>query len=371
MAANREYRSFNPLKDIEDARRPSFSWYTEDSVWHDEQREIFEKCWVPVGRTDQVSKSGDMFIGHIVGNPYVVLRDEQGVLRAFHNVCRHAAAAVVDRCANRNELVCPYHGWTYGLDGKLKKAPHMGKMGDFNAAHEGMKPIAVDTWGPFIFLDLDAYWNSERGLNARSLEKDIQGLKLALDESGMANFRFHSQKIYALNCNWKVFVDNSLDGGYHVGYIHEALASGLDSSVLETQIFDHGRSSLQFGKGKTERLGEKVIYAHLFPNFFVNRYGNTMETNTVMPLTVDKCLVVFDYYFDYPDFNEFATQKRIMDNIDSADKTQLEDIKICESVQRGMKSMAYECGRYSEKFEKLVYAFHTCVWENLDKRAPV
>lgn len=374
MGMNKEVRRFNPRLTIEEAHRPPYSWYTYPELWEEEKHEVFEKCWVPVGRVDQVQKPGDMFHGHVVDNPYVVVRDEQGVLRAFHNVCRHAAAAVVNDCGNRCELVCPYHGWKYGLDGGLKSAPAMGKMKNFNVKEEGLKPISVATFGPFIFLDLDGYWGADNttrevSTKTRNLEKDVEEIKKHLDELGFANMRFHSQQVYEINCNWKVFVDNSLDGGYHVGYIHEALAEGLESSALETTVFDGGRTSVQIGKGKDDpRLGNKVCYAYLFPNFFINRYGNTMETNTVLPLGINRCKVVFDFYFDFPNFEDFATKKNIKHCLDSAHQTQKEDITICESVQRGMSSMSYEHGRYSEQFEKAVHAFHIRLWDELDKR---
>ncbi|PQO40417.1 Rieske (2Fe-2S) protein [Bremerella cremea] len=124
--------TFDPTIPIESAPTPPSSWYTDPGVFAAEKRQVFEKAWIAVGRSDQLSTPGSYFTGNLVGNPYLVLRDEAGDLRAMHNVCRHHAAVVAQESGRACELVCPYHGWTYHLNGRLKRAPRMGKMSDFN-----------------------------------------------------------------------------------------------------------------------------------------------------------------------------------------------------------------------------------------------
>lgn len=372
----RELRKYNPRLSTEEAPRPPYWWYTEQEIFDHERYEIFEKCWMAVGRADQVEKPGDYFTGEIVDNPYVVIRGEDDILRAFHNVCRHAAAQPAQDCGNLKEceLVCPYHGWSYKLNGHLKSAPHMGKMKNFDPGRDGsLKPIAVDVWGPFVFIDLDGYWNCDdqdapKGKNVRDLQTDLADIKPALEGLGLSNMRFVERRTYTMDCNWKVVVDNALDGGYHVAYAHEDLAAGLEFSGYETQLFSRSSMQISTTKGIDKRLGDKVIYAWLFPNFFVNRYGDMMDTNLILPLGVEKCMVIYDFYFGFDNMNDWHNKKVIKKSIETSEAVQNEDKLVCEMAQKGMRSMAFDHGRYSEKLEKGVHAFHRLLWEELDKR---
>ena len=320
-----------------------------------------------MGRLDQVTSPGDYFTGDIAGNPYVVVRGGDGKLYAHHNVCRHKGAIVAheeDESQHRCEFFqCPYHGWEYRHDGSLRKAPMLGPQKSFNKQRYGLPPIHVDSWGPFVFLDLDGPQGGQN--NPRDLHADLASIKGPLDELGFDRLRFYRRFTHDLNCNWKVFADNSLDGGYHVKYAHEGLASGLEMEDFETHVFD--RSSLQIcsTKGGDQRLGEKVMYAFLFPNFFINRYGNMMDTNIIMPLGIDKCRVIFDFYFDFDNFETWESRKRIRQSIASSHTIQEEDVAVCESAQAGMESMSFRHGRYSSTLEKAVYAFHVLLWREL------
>ena len=364
--ARRELRRFDPSLPIEKSHTPPYTWYTDAEIFEDEKHEIFEKSWIAVGRRDQLEKPGDYFTGDLVDNPYVVVRGDDGVLRAFHNVCRHHAAIVAQECGSCRELVCPYHGWTYRLDGSLKKAPRMGKMEGFDPARYGLMPIAVTTWGPFVFVDMDGSWGGEG--NPRDLDKDIGPMKEPLEELGLENMKWVERREYRIHCNWKVFVDNSLDGGYHVAYAHEGLAEGLEFQGYKTDIYDRSAVQICDTQGTDSRLGEKVLYAWLFPNFFINRYGQMMDTNLVLPLTVDSCVVIFDFYFDYQNFEEWKVKKIIRKSVDESDRIQKEDIEVCESAQRGMNSMSFEYGRYSTTLEQAVHAFHILLWKELLRR---
>ncbi len=352
--------AFDVTLPIEESSTPPYSWYTEPAFYDQEVRRVFQRCWIPVGRIDQVLKPGDYFTADVAGNPIVVVRDHDQQLKAHHNVCRHKAAIVAseeDDSQHRCEFFqCPYHGWEYHLDGRLKKAPMLGPQENFDASRHGLTPVAVDTWGPFVFVDLDGPLAGAN--NPRNLHQDLQPIKAPLEELGFEHLRFFRRYEYDLNCNWKVFVDNSLDGGYHVKYAHQGLAEGLDMEQFATHI--HDRTSIQIcdATGGDQRLGQKVMYAFLFPNFFINRYGRMMDTNIVMPLAVDRCRIIFDFYFDYEDPESWETRKSMRKSIASSHTIQEEDIEICESAQRGMNSMAFHVGRYSSLLERAVHAFH-------------
>ncbi len=302
-----------------------------------------------------------------MGNPFVVVRDQQGDLRAHHNVCRHKGAVIAheeDELQHQCEFFqCPYHGWEYHLDGKLKKAPLLGVQSDFRPERYGLAPISVDTWGPFVFVDLDGPVGGAQ--NPRKLHEDVAPITDLLTEMRFDQLKFYKRFVYDMNCNWKVFVDNSLDGGYHVHFAHEGLAEGLDMDHFETVI--HDRTSIQVcdTTGGDPRLGDRVAYAYLFPNLFINRYGQMMDTNVVLPLGVDKCRVIFDFYFEYENFELWESRKLMRKAISSSHMIQEEDIEICESAQRGMNSMAWQHGRYSSILEKAVHAFHVLLWKEL------
>lgn len=362
----REIIRFDPTLPIEEAVTPSYTWYTDPNILESEYKEIFEKSWLPLGRLDQVRNIGDYFTGNIVGNPFLVVKDEENNLRGWHNVCRHHAAEIAKETGNCKELVCPYHGWTYRLDGSLCKAPRVGRQDRFKTEHYGLKPVSVDTWGPFVFVDLDGPWGGEN--NPRNLQKDLEHIIQPLEEMGISNMKWVERRQYEINCNWKLFVENSLDGGYHVAYAHERLASGLEFKGYKTEIHDRSVIQICDTNSQDERLGEKVIYAWLFPNFFINRYGKMMDTNLVLPLSHDKCLVIFDFYFDYDNLEEWKVKKTIRKCIGESDAVQKEDIEVCESCQRGMMSMSYEHGIYSSTLEQAVHHFHKLVWKELLRR---
>lgn len=204
---------------------------------------------------------------------------------------------------------------------------------------------------------------------------------------GKTNFRdlsFVERREYVVDCNWKVFVDNYLDGGYHVPHLHRGLAGQLDLSTYATEVFDHysvqstagvyskeDRDQLK-SKSKSsstrashsnaatedfaERLGENAIYAWIYPNLMINRYGSIMDTNWVLPLAHDRTLVIMDFYFENTSGRTAAAF--IKKSLAASEIVQQEDMKICESVQRGLLSSSYDKGRYSSKFEIGEYYFH-------------
>ncbi|MCA9261880.1 MAG: Rieske 2Fe-2S domain-containing protein [Planctomycetales bacterium] len=358
---------FDPTLEIEQSLTPPGSWYVDPEFFEFERRQVFQRCWIAAGRTDQVQLPGDYFTGDLVGNPYVVVRGDEQTLYGHHNVCRHKGAVVAsqeDESRHRcDHFQCPYHGWEYRLDGSLKKAPLLGPQASFRPERNGLSPLSVDTWGPLVFVDLDGSLAGTH--NPRNLQDDVSPLATPLEELGFSKLRFYKRLTYDMACNWKVFVDNSLDGGYHVKYAHAGLAQGLEMDEFETHIFN--RSSLQVCRttGGDSRLGERVMYAYLFPNLFINRYGNVMDVNIVLPLAVDRCRVIFDFYFDVENLDAWDAKQAMRKSVNASHGIQQEDVEICESAQRGMQSMAWKAGRYSSILEKAVHAFHGLLWRQL------
>jgi choline monooxygenase len=356
------YRPENPLEKASTIPSP---WYFDTRIARLENERVFAHTWQVAGRVDQVCERGQFFTAELGEEPIVVARGEDGVLRAFYNVCRHHAAAVVTEaqgCAK--QFRCPYHGWTYGNDGALKGMVEFEGVCDFDRAKNGLVPVAVDTWENFVFVNLDGAADPLKDFLANVPEL-VAPLRLT------EKLKFFDRRVYTLNCNWKVYVDNYLDGGYHVPHAHKGLSSVIEYTSYTIENFD--RACLQSSPLSSDSKSEKGVaatrqgrafYLWLYPNFMVNAYEGVMDTNLVLPLAVDKCAVVFDYYFS--DVSGKAL-KRNQASIKVSEKVQDEDMAICDAVQKGLASRAYLAGRLSVRREAGEHLFHRLLHADLTR----
>jgi choline monooxygenase len=355
---------YNADAPLEEASTIPAPWYLDACIEQAERESVFGRNWIAAGRLDQVAAEGQFFTVEIAGEPLVIVRGSDGVLRAFFNVCRHHAAAVANvPCGTVQHLRCPYHGWTYGLDGTLKGAPEFAGVCKFDRAANGLVSVRVATWEQFVFVTLDA--------DAPDLLASLGDLPERLAPLGIGNLRFFARKTYALACNWKVYVDNYLDGGYHVPHLHNGLNSVLD--YKEYTIENSARYSLQSSPMVSSqehksfaatRTGDRAYYYWLYPNFMINIYQGVMDTNLVLPLGTDRCLVQFDFYF--ADVSE-AAQEGNAESVAVSDRIQDEDVDICESVQKGLHSRAYGAGRLSVRREGGEHLLHRLLAADLRK----
>jgi choline monooxygenase len=337
-------------------------WYLDPRIAELERERVFAGNWIAVGRADQVAASGQFFTVDLAGEPLVAVRGADGELRAFFNVCRHHAAAVASApCGTVQHLRCPYHGWTYGLDGTLKGTPEFAGVCNFDRAANGLVPVRVSTWEQFVFVTLNE--------DAPSLDEFLGELPDRVAPLSLAKLHFFERRSYTLACNWKVYVDNYLDGGYHVPHLHKGLNSVLD--YKEYTIENSENYSLQTSPMVASeddaavaatRTGDRAYYYWIYPNFMVNIYEGVMDTNLVLPLAPDKCLVQFDFYFA----DTSASRKQYNEeSIAVSERVQDEDVAICESVQRGLQSRAYNAGRLSVRRESGEHLFHRLLAKDL------
>ena len=351
------FGAFDPDLPLERARTIPNAWYTSAEVYAAERESVFARTWQMVGRSEQVEAPGSFLTANITGEPILVVRGEDGVLRAFFNVCRHRAAPIVNEaCGTATKLRCRYHGWTYDLTGQLRGTPEFEGVQEFCKEEMGLPPVAVAEWGSFVFVRTGL---ETRATPSEPLSDFLRPLPSWLEaRGGIGNLKWFARKSYDLNCNWKVYVDNYLDGGYHVNTVHPALAGVLDYREYRT-VCD-GRTVLQSSPmkpaesaaGRT-RTGDFAAYWWLYPNFMLNFYSGVMDSNLVLPLGVDRCRVVFDFYFA-----EGTDESFVADSVAVADQVQAEDMGICEEVQRGLNSRSYTTGRFSVKRENGGYYFH-------------
>jgi choline monooxygenase len=328
-------------------------WYFDEELAELERSTVFGGNWQQIGRVDQLQRPGDFISTEIAGEPIVAVCDDDNQQRAFFNVCRHHAAAVATEPAGNTRLLrCPYHGWTYGLDGALKGTPDFTGVCDFDPAQNGLQSAAVGTWEQFIFVNLAP--------NAKPLSTFLGDMAQRIAALGLSKLRFVERRSYELRCNWKVFVDNYLDGGYHVPYVHKGLNSVLDYrqyTIENGERFCQQSSPVQSGDVADAETaatrGGHAFYYWLYPNFMLNWYAGVLDTNMVLPLAVDRCRVVFDFYFGTEFDDERARQ-----SVAVSARIQDEDVAICEAVQRGLRSRAYRAGRLSVRREAGEHLFH-------------
>ncbi len=351
--------AFDPELPLANAKTLPKEWYTDDEIAMLERKGIFEDTWHYVGSTEQLREPGSFLTALIGAEPIVVSRDKDGELNAFANVCRHKATAVESRaCGKASFFQCRYHGWTYDLRGNLKGTPEFGEVLNFNKADNRLPAYVVDSCGPFVFVHL--------GNKPQKLESFLADFAKRMDLEALQRLQWSRRTEYDLECNWKVFVDNYLDGGYHVNTIHPALAGSLNYAEYKIETFE--KSCLQFSPLKSDsargsvssvRKGDAAYYWWLMPNFMVNCYDGVMDTNLVLPLAPNRCRVIFDYYFSQTEGD--VARSFIDESVKVAHQVQLEDQAVCESVQRGLVSRTYDTGRFSVKREAGMYEFHKMV----------
>jgi choline monooxygenase len=348
-----ELALFDPSLPLSQAKTIPNSWYHSQIVEQGERQKVFGESWLSIGRSEQVANPGDYLTLEMAGEPILVLRGSDGQLRAFFNVCRHRAAPLLNEpCGHVSKIRCRYHGWTYDLEGRLRGTPEFDRVDDFCKETNGLVPMTVGEWGGFVWVHL--------GEPKQSLGDYLHPLPDWIKKQPPASLKFARRVSYDLKCNWKVYVDNYLDGGYHVNTVHPALAGVLDYTKYRTEVYE--RCSAQISPlipgdpndpASKTRTGTEAAYWWIFPNFMINLYSGVMDTNLVLPTGTDSCRVLFDYYFAPSTPTDF-----IEESIAVAHQVQLEDMLICEEVQRGLHSRSYSTGRFSVKREAGGYHFH-------------
>ena len=356
--------SYNPDFPLDHASTIPSSWYIDQELYHLELQTVFTSSWHFAARRDQLTQAGRFVTTDIAGEPIVVVCGNDGVTRGFYNVCRHHAAAVMTEPEGQEpQLRCPYHGWTYSLAGELKGTPDFAAVCNFEKESNGLLPVALAEWENWVFVKLGAKGLALNDFLTPELITQIQPLNLA-------GLHWQERRHYSFACNWKVFVDNYLDGGYHVPHLHKGLDSVLDYS---NYMIENGeRHCLQWSPIVSEgaeaqtgavRKGEKALYYWIYPNFMINWYDGVMDTNLVIPRGVDQTEVIFDFYF--PDVTSPAARERNVASIEVGQRIQDEDVSICKSVQQGLNSRAYNAGRLSVRREAGEHLFHRLLHADL------
>jgi choline monooxygenase len=361
---------------IECAQTLASHFYTDAAILAVERARIFQRTWQLVGTLTHacgevngaartIADPESYFTAEVVGEPIVVVRDKQGTLRAFSNVCRHRAGPIALGSGCKNVLRCQYHGWTYTLDGKLIGTPDVEGVEFFDRSTMGMVPLRVETWEQFIFVNFDAA--------ARPLGEFLGQIPQQAAGFEFAGLQCAERRDYVIDCNWKVYVDNYLEG-YHIPIAHPGLMKEIDYANYRTDTFRY--HSQQFAPIRAMKEGDsakrfyapggglqEALYFWVFPNLMLNIYPDNISTNVIVPLSQDKTLTIFEWFFH--DVKSSQSQERIARAIAFSDEVQQEDIMLCTNVQKGLRSATYDRGRYSVKRENGVHHFHMLLGEFL------
>jgi choline monooxygenase len=361
---------------IECAQTLASKFYTDPAILEIEKARIFRRTWQLVGTLDHpcgevngakrtINDPESFFTADVAGEPIIVVRDKQGTLHAFSNVCRHRAGPIALGSGCKNVLRCQYHGWTYTLDGRLIGTPDVEGVEFFDRSTMGMVPLRLETWEKFIFVNFDpnaeplAVYLGEIPQQSRGFQ--FEGLQLA------------ERRDYVIDCNWKVYVDNYLEG-YHIPIAHPGLMREIDYAKYRTETYRYYSQQFAPIRGmKPEESGERfyapgaglqeALYFWVFPNLMLNIYPDNISTNLIVPLGLDKTLTIFQWFFH--DVETEKVKERVKRAVAFSDEVQQEDIGLCEHVQRGLRSSTYDRGRYSVKRENGVHHFHMLLSEFL------
>jgi choline monooxygenase len=333
------------------------TWYLDPATLERERERVFGRTWQLAGYAEDVSRPGDVLAAEVAGEPVVVARGGDGALRAFSGVCRHRAGPVARGKGNRASLRCGYHGWTYGLDGSLLATPEFEGVCDFDRSAVRLPAMRVATLGSLVLVQLDP--------RAPALEAVLGEMAAETAALGLDRVRFYRRHDYEVGCNWKVYVDNYLEG-YHIPAVHPGLFREIDYGAYRVETSgQHSRQHAPVRSASPEspyrrELGHgkepEALYYWLFPNLMLNVYPDNLQVNVVLPLGPERTLVRFEWLVADPERPGLAAD--FERSFAFSDEVQAEDRAICEAVQRGLRSRFYDRGRYSVKHENGVHHFH-------------
>lgn len=352
--------AFNVAPDITRAWTLPAVLYTDPSVLTAEKEKIFSRSWQVVGHSHQVARPGDYFTTELVGEPLVFVRGIDGKLRGFYNVCRHRAGPPAEGCGSRKLFRCGYHGWTYGLDGALISATEIEGVEGFHPEDFALVPLHTEEWFNLVFANLDPA--------AASLRESLGELPAQAEKFPFAEMKRFERRTYEMKCNWKTYVDNYLEG-YHLPTVHPGLNRELDFNAYVVEPYARGREGYvrQFSPIRGAQAGDTTTrryqdasgdlttdYFWIFPNWMLNCYPDNISLNIVLPIDVERSLAIFEWYLPEKDHANPAANA----SVQFSHQIQIEDVGICETVQKNLRSRSYSRGRFSVTQEKGVHAFH-------------
>ncbi len=345
---------------LEDGWTLPASWYSDPGVYAVERERVFARAWHYAGPAEWVADPGSFFAAQVGHVPVAIVRGKEGALRGFVNVCRHRGHMVVDGQGCRETLQCPYHAWTYDLDGSLRRAPRADREPGFDPSGLSLLPVAVGVWGPFVFANADP--------EAPPFEEWLGELPAIVAESGLdlTRVRFHSHHEWPIASNWKIAIENFLEC-YHCPTAHPGFSKVVDVSPDAYRLQVHATFSSQVGAVRASVLSgngrasytpsddvTQAQYHFLFPATTVNIAPGipNVALERWLPDGSGRTIEVTDYFFE-PD----APPGEIEELMAWDSQVAEEDTALVESVQRGLDSRTVLQGRLLPESEQLIADF--------------
>jgi Rieske 2Fe-2S family protein len=339
-------------------------YFVSPETFGTEQERIFSRQWLLVGHQTQVPKAGDFFVAEVAGESLIIVRGSgsaASAIRGFYNVCRHRGTRVCEEPSGHvSALQCPYHAWTYGLDGRLIGAPHMDEVPLFARTKHSLHPVGLGIWEGFIFVNLMK--------DATPLEDWFAPLAGKFADWNLPQLQSVKRVEYDVRANWKLMFENYSEC-YHCPGVHPMLSKVSPYDSAENDLtegpflggfmrINPGRSLTMSGQacalsarkkdGKQERE-ERVFYYSIFPNMLLSLHPEYIMVHQLWPQSADRTLIVCDWFF-HPDAAGVAEPAYHPDDaIHFWDLTNRQDWHVCELSQQGIASRAYEPGPYSSR----------------------
>ena len=333
-------------------------YYTDQELFRQEVEKFYFQSWICAGRAEQAAQAGDYFLRDVWGESIIVTRDTSDALRAFYNVCRHRGTRI---CASSDgkfagRIQCPYHGWTYGLDGRLIGAPNMDDC-NFSRHEYPLHSVSCEIWDGHIFINLSP--------PGEPLSNQLADLRPKFAAWRMQELRLYKRIVYEVGANWKLILLN-YNECLHCPVLHPALNRLTDylgaaneapqpayvggvmgfRNGAETMSID-GKRRRNYLPGLNEEERKQVCYYTIYPNLLLSLHPDYMMTHTLWPKAVDRTEIICEWHF-HPD--ELARPDfEARDAIDFWDLTNREDWRIVELSQAGIQSRAYTPGPYSPR----------------------
>ncbi|MBD2057183.1 aromatic ring-hydroxylating dioxygenase subunit alpha [Oculatella sp. FACHB-28] len=341
--------------------------YTSETIYQLEQRLIFGKTWCYVGHVNQLQGAGSYFTVELAEQPLIIVQDQSNNLRGFFNVCPHRAAPLATDSGKCNRLTCLYHAWSFDLEGNLKGIPDMQEAENFSWADQALTPIQVDTWGPFIFVNLD--------LHAPPLGTQLGELP-ELFKSYQFNewARVHSVDYYT-DTNWKLYVENNVES-YHEFSVHSSIAKYYKATKAEArhhyylqyapfppddEYYSMDADLIFSGLGDVEKHGKWTV--SLFPNFAWIIRPWIAIIYLIEPQGRSRTRIRWDWLV--PDTEAAKSPQNLEPLIQFFDNIQQEDLRLLPAIQKRIQSSGYRPGRLSPTREVGTHLFQELVMRHL------
>ena len=326
---------------------------------------IFKRTWQWVCHVEKLRAPGSFVTIEIAGQPICVIRDSDGVLRAFYNVCKHRAHELLRGEGTTRKIMCPYHAWVYDLTGQLRRAPETEHLADFSVKDICLDPVQVEEFCGFVYVNLNPH-AAPLAVQSGELETEIRYWAPDIEQ-----LTFGHRLTYDIKSNWKNVVDNFLEC-YHCPVSHKDFCSLVDMDTYKVTTYGLYSSHMaEAGRGTNSAydVSNATVRIHavwwLWPNTCLMRYPgrSSMIVLNIIPAGPDRTLETYDFFLETPEANEMEMEAiRYLDEV-----LQVEDIALVESVQRGMNTPAFQQGRIvhdpegSGKSEHAVHHFHGLV----------